>query len=57
MQVCSLVISEYSHLTVTSKAVGCCFPKENTRGKIFLYDVPCFLYSTIVRVIIIELSS
>lgn len=57
MQVCSLVISKYGDLTITSEAAGCSFPKQNTRGKIFLWDVPCCLHSAIVRVVIIELSS
>lgn len=57
MQICSLVISKYGNLTITSEAAGCCFPKQNTRGKVFPCDVPCFLHSAIVRLVIIELSS
>lgn len=51
------MINKDSHLTTTLEAVGCHFPKQNTRGRICLYDVPSFLYSNIMKVVIFELSS
>lgn len=57
MQICLLVIGEYNQLTAASEEVGCCFPKQNIRGKIFLYDVDSFQYLTILKVLIIELIS